>query len=727
MRIAGVQFSPDGSLLAYLRTDPGGEEMELWVYPVPGGPARRLLRPADLGGAEGRIPDEERMVRERLRRTEEGITSFAWTDEGTGLLIPWGGGVWLYEMAGGRLARLLSQADAFDPRLSPGGRYLSFVAGGEIRVLDRGTSGIRTLTSGAAPGITNGISEFVAQEEMGRTSGYWWSPDGTRIAFLRVDNRGVEEFRIPRFLEEGTAVVPQPYPRAGSPNAEVRVGVVGVGGGGVSWLETASGEDAYIARVSWHPAGERVMVQVQNRRQDTLRLWSMDPGGKDRTLLLTETDPRWVTLHDSFQWIEDGRRFLWASERTGFRHIYCADPDGAGLRPVTAGEWEVHGLAGVDETAGRVYFSAGDPSALERRLCWAPLAGGDPRPVTVEPGWHDCILAPGARWAADLHSTADSPPSLHLVAIPEGTRTEVEPNADPPVWLSGLPRMEFLRVPGGGGTALNAFLIRPPEFDSARRYPLLLYVYGGPTVQIVLNQWGSAGGSARTLWLRMAATQGILVAGVDNRGTPGRGRAFQEGVRGSLGRVELEDQLAAVEYFRSLSCVDSSRIMIWGKSYGGTMTLAALFRAPGVFRAGMALAPVTDWRNYDTHYTERYLGLPSENPEGYRESSPMTHAGGLAAGLLLVHGMADDNVHFRDSVLLADALQRAGKQFRFMAYPRSTHAFAGEETGAHLYAMLLEYVKEHLLEANGGGTPAPLTAGAPHDVRTDPADAPADT
>jgi dipeptidyl-peptidase-4 len=486
------------------------------------------------------------------------------------------------------------------------------------------------------------------------------------------------------FLPVRNEVTTQRYPTAGAPNASVRVGVVALSGDGTPGPErllSLDPEDGYVLPdLAWAPDSRTLAYQYLNREQNELQLRFLPvpeapaaPLGSPRTVL-TERAPTWVDALGPPHFLKDGRRFLWLSQRDGFAHIYLCEAEGP-CRALTAGPWVVDKLLGMDERAGLVYFTAAEKDPRERHLYRVGLNGTGRARLSREDGTHKVLLSPGARFYADTWSDVATPPRIWVASPDGGRRLSVEENRTPEIAQYELGSVEWVEVKAPGGTLLHARLLRPAHFDPKHRYPVLVHVYGGPHVQTVLNAWGSVSPLDHLL-----ASRGFLVWSLDNRGSAGRGQAFADPLFHGMGRVELEDQLAGVEHLKSLPYVDPARLGIWGWSYGGYMTLYALTHAPTVFRAGVAGAPVTDWKFYDTIYTERYMGTPSSNPRGYESSSPLLRAADLKADLLLIHGTADDNVHLANTISFIDALTRAGRPYRLLLYPRQMHGFRARES-----------------------------------------------
>jgi dipeptidyl-peptidase-4 len=727
---ARARFSPDGRRIAYLR--PRGEDdeiLDLWMYDVATARHALLVRPEELMPLDQiEISSQEEAYRQRSGIRQRGIVDYQWAGSGDRLLVPLSGALYVCTLDAGERPRTRCAIDSsrgavFDPRLSPQGDAVAFVRDGNLFVarIDGGES--RQLTFDGGGTVQNGVAEFVAQEEMGRHTGHWWSPDGRRIAYTRIDESAVPVVRHPVYHANRVEIVEQRYPAAGQANASVRVGVVEVETGNgaddgtpnsqlqtrnskpltpnpklqtrnpklqtpISWMDTGvSGDDVYIARLDWLPDSQTVAIQVQSRDQKTLDLLFADAVTGEARSILREEDRCWVALHDDLRFLQETDRFIWASERDGFKHLYLYDLDGRLIRQLTRGRWPVSRLSGVDEERGFVYFEGWTASPLERHLYRVSLDGGQPEQVTGQPGWHEIAFAPDRAFYVDTHSDAQHPPQVRLCTA-DGARVatleeNLSPERDEYAW--GAPEFVILRAEDG--TPLHGCLTRPPDFDPGRRYPAIVRVYGGPLAQTVRNAWDAS------LRRQLFAGQGLVVFELDNRGMGNRGKAFATALYLHMGSVEIRDQMVGVEYLKALPYVDPGRIGILGWSYGGYMTLMCMACAPGVFRAGVAVAPVTDWQLYDTHYTERYMGHPGRNADGYAQSSVLAHACDLEGRLLLVHGMADDNVLFQHSVLLMETLQKAGIPFEMMAYPGKKHGIDGKPARVHLFEMILAHLR----------------------------------
>ena len=577
-------------------------------------------------------------------------------------------------------------------KFSPDGRRAAFVRANNLFVTDLATHEEHALTNDGSDVIINGTSDWVYEEELAIRDAFRWSPDSKRIAFWRFDQSPISIFPMLDELSLVAKVIPERYPRPGDRNSKVTVGVVNADTRATTWLHTGEGE--YIASLAW--AGpDSVAIQRMPRTQNQIDLLMLSAASGDGRTVLTERNSAWVDVDEQTpRWLSNGAMFLWPSERSGWRQYYVYKRDGTLVGRVTRDGVDVSSLAGVDEKRGYVYAIAAAPTPMQRQLFRYPLKGGSEMRVTTEPGSHRVSISPDGTVMVDIHSTAQLPGAASLVSLaPGGARHVLEANAGLRKTLEGLTRApEFFQVPMPDGTKLNAFRILPPAFDSTRKYPVLMYVYGGPTSQTVLDDYGGD----RYLWHELLAQKGYIVVSVDNRGTGARGSAFRHIVYEHLGMHESDDQIAAAKWLGAQRWVDPARIGIWGWSYGGYMTAMTSFRGGSLFRAAISVAPVTDWRLYDNIYTERYMRTPVENATGYEEGAPLKYVKGLAASYLLVHGTGDDNVHPQNSIQLVDKLEDAGKQFEFMVYPGRTHAISGGNSRTHLFTLLTNFVEQTL-------------------------------
>ncbi len=694
-QIRGIQWSPDGKMVGYEQAAGKGSEAvaEIWAMDVATGERRTLLSAVQIRAVVTQPAKQEAMrVTQATGGGRNGRRRYAWAPNGEAMLYIAAGNLYWFDVkTGSGKALTSSKRPAEDPKISPNGRWVSFVRDYDLWVVEVATGKERRITRGGSEEVRNGALDWVYPEELSITTAYWWSPDSQRIAYLQFTESGVTQYPLVDFTSVTGETEFMRYPKAGGRNPAVSGFAVSLKGGRPQPLATTK-DDAYIPRLDWLPDGKRVAIQKLNRAQNQLDLFFVEAASGKSELVLMEKDPHWINVGDELYFFADGKRFLWGSERDGYRHLYLYDMDGKLVRQVTRGDWEVTNLDGVDEQAGAVYFTATEKSPLERHLYRIELGDATATRITREHGTHSVTLSPDEQHFVDAYSNATTPPRQDVYRA-DGARAQVlNENRGAELQEYGLQAPEFLRVRGADGTELHGMMIKPPKFDKERKYPVLVYLYGGPHGQVVRNQWGGN----RFLWHQVMAQKGYIVFSLDNRGMAGRGHAFETPIHKRMGEIELADQLAGVEYLKSLPYVDGSRIGIWGWSYGGYMTLNAMFRAADTFKAGFAGAPVTAWENYDTIYTERYMRMPQENPEGYKESSPRTHAAKLKGKLLIAHGTADDNVHYTNTLQLQKELIKAGKYVEVVAYPERGHGISDAKAQEHLFRRVTQFFLDNL-------------------------------
>ncbi len=688
------QIAPDGSRVTFLRgKDTDRNRLDLWAFDVATGASALLVDSSDVLPGEEVLSDEEKARRERQRTASlSGIVDYQWSPNGRTLLFPLGGELYLYDLgkSGKAAVRKLTTGEGFatDPKVSPKGGFVSFVRARNLWTIDLATGKEVQLTSDGSDTIGNGVAEFVADEEMDRHTGYWWAPDDSAIAFARIDESQVPVQKRYEVYPDRTEVVEQRYPAAGDTNVAIRLAIVAPKRGATpQWVDLGKEADIYLTRVDWRDP-QHLTFQRQSRDQRTLELIEVELDSGQQRTLVTETAKTWVPLHNTLYFLKDGR-FVWSSERSGFEHLYLAGKDGKTLTQLTRGDWPVDKLLAVDEARGLVYFSAGRDAAgraaaREVQIHAVPLAGGDIRTLSTQPGMHGASFAKNASVYVDSWSNARTPPqiALHradgsLVAnlIDNDPAKPAHPYAK---YLAAHRPVEFGTLTAADGrTPLHYGLIKPADFDPAKKYPVMVYVYGGPAAQTATDSWPGRGDHFFNQYM---AQQGYVVFTVDNRGTPRRGAAFGGAMYGKLGTVEVDDQRKGVEWLRAQPWVDGARIGVYGWSNGGYMSLMLLGKAADDYACGVAGAPVTDWALYDTHYTERYMDLPTANVDGYREASVFTHVANIEPNaLLLIHGMADDNVLFSNSTKLMSTLQKRATPFELMTYPGAKHGLRGAD------------------------------------------------
>ncbi len=689
----GLGFTPDGAALTWLHSEAESLTLSLWRIDAETGERTVLAGP----GAEGPLTREEELRRERTRTRELGVTSYQWARRTRelglppALLIP--GPLLRVRIGDGELRELAGTEGAAEPTLSPDGRRASFVRGGDLHAIGTDGDGLIRLTEGTEEGLTFGLADYIAQEEFDQPRGHWWSRDGRLLAYVRADSRHIPAYSI---VHQGGATVDAEahrYPFAGAENPKVELYVVDADGGDARRLALPE-EDGYLVRVAWWPDPDaeagRLVAQFLNRAQDRLRLIAFDADGA-ATTLIDERQAPWINVTHDARGLGDGR-FIWSSEETGYRHLHLHAADGGQMRALTSGEWMVTGVIGVDEERGQLYFSATRESALERHVYRVPLDGGEPERLSAGGGVNGAVLSPEGEWLAIVRQSLSEPPSILLQSTLGGeprtlfAQPELAPDA------LDLQAPELISVPASDGTELYGALYFPQGGGRGEPPPLIVAVYGGPHAQTVLDAW------ALTVDLRAQhlAQQGFLVLKLDNRGMAARGLAFEAHLHRSMGTVEVEDQSAAVDHLAAQGLIDPQRVGIYGWSYGGYMTAMAMLREPERYKAGVAGAPVADWDGYDTGYTERYMGTPQDNAEGYKEASLLTHAGNLRGKLLLVHGGIDENVHFRHTARLITALTQQDKDYDLLLFPQERHMPRDRQGLEYQERKLAEYFERHL-------------------------------
>ena len=701
--ILGMQLSPDGSRVTYLKEKANRKNrLDLWEYDIYGDEHRLLVDSDSISSAEEILSDEESARRERQRTAAmSGILEYSFAPSGDALLFPIAGRLFylaLKAITGTAVEIAPSGSAITDASISPSGRHVAFVRDQNLHVYDLTTERAIALTNDGDGPIKNGMAEFIAQEEMDRSQGYWWAPDGSHIAFTRVNEGPVEIMQRFEISADNVATFPQRYPAAGRANALVEVGVINLQSHEVMWIDLGPDPDIYLARVNWLPDGKTLAIQRQTRNQRVLDLLFADISTGTCNLILSESSETWVDLHDELSFLKQSREFVWQSARTGYQHLYLYDYDGRLIRPLTSGEWNVddfrhRAIKSIDEKTRLIYFTATEKSPTERHLYRTSLDTESPQEVfrvTREAGLHSVVMSSDPHVYLDSFNSSIQPTCVRVFSSDGSLKAELLKNRldathpDAP-YLANNSVEEIGSLTAPDGQPLYYKLFKPANFDPAKRYPAIVEVYGGPGVQRVLDHWS---GSSFTQILTRA---GYVVFQLDNRGTAHRGRAFQAPIHGKLGEIEFIDQVQGARWLASQSYVDPTRIGVWGWSYGGYMTLMLMFKAPEVFRAGVSGAPVTDWKIYDTHYTERYLGKPEGNKASYAASSVLDYAAGLQGELLLIQGMADDNVLFLNSTKLYRRLQELDKQFEIMLYPGAKHGLIRQNEGRHVYKTMLSF------------------------------------
>jgi dipeptidyl-peptidase-4 len=688
----GLVWTPDGKALSYFETKGSGKEArtELWVMDAANG-ERRLLVASDK--LESILPVDTSRPTQATGLGRRAPSQYQWAPDGAGILFQGSTALaWLDVKSQTTRTLVSGKATLVDPKISPDGRNVSFVRDHNVWLMNLADGKERAVTQGGTEEIRKGELDWVYPEELDIKTAYWWSPDSSAIAYLEMDERKVSQYPLVDFSSPSGEAEMERYPTAGGANPIVRVFVASLTGVESRAMDIGAETDIYIPRVNWLTDSKHLAIQRFNRTQTALDLLIADSTtGKTRTVL-SENDANWINVSDDLYFLKDGKRFLWSSERSGYRHLYLYDLEGKQLAQLTKGEWEVSAVDAVDEAKGLVYLTATEKSPLERHLYRLALDGTGFTRLTKDEGTHAAVLAPNAAAFYDTYSNAATPPRQDLDRADGSRVATINENKIAELADYHLSPMEFLTVKSRDGVQLNASIIKPPDFHPQTKYPVLVYTYGGPHAQVVRNGWGGA----NFLWHQLMAQKGYIIFSLDNRGSGGRGHAFETPLHFRMGAQELLDQRDGVQYLKALPYVDSNRIGVWGWSYGGYMTLHAMFEAGDDFKAGFAGGPVTDWRYYDTIYTERYLGLPQKNEKGYQDSSPVKYAIQLKGKLLIAHGTGDDNVHFANTLAVINDLIEAGKYVEVLAFPGRGHGVSDPPARRVLMQRVTQFFLDNL-------------------------------
>ena len=664
----GLRWSPDGRLLTYFERKGSGKDarLELWSLDSTSGERKLLISSEKLLSMVSAGPAKA------VQATGLGriaASEYQWAADGAALLFQTDESLTWFDLKTQSARQLVAGKALADPKISPDGRYVSFVREHNLWIVDVASGKERAITQGGTEGIRKGELDWVYPEELEIKSAYWWAPDSSAIAYLEMNESKVTQYPLVDFSSYTGDADLERYPVAGGANPVVHVYVAQLQGGEARQMDTGANDDIYLPRVDWLHDSRHVAIQRLNRQQTELELLIADAATGKSRVALQEKDAYWINVSDDYRFLKDGKRLVWSSERSGYRHLYLYDLEGKELAQLTKGEWEVTALQGVDETRGTVYFTATEKSPLERQLYRVGLDGTGFSRVTKENGTHNVTLNSAADRYIDTYSNAMTPPRQDLYGTDGARVTSIAENKVAELADYHLSRVEFLSVPSHDHVMLNAMMIKPPNFDAQKKYPVLVYTYGGPHVQVVVDGWSGNG----FLWHELMAQKGYIIFALDNRGAAGRGHLFEEPIHLRFGAQELSDQRDGAAYLRSLPYVDAKRMGIWGASYGGHMTLHAMFEDPEDFKAGFAGAPVVDWHYYDSIYTERYIGVLPQNEKSYQESSPVENVANLRGKLLVAHGTGDDNVHFANTLALLNVAIAAGKAIEVMPFPGLGH------------------------------------------------------
>ncbi|MVW63822.1 alpha/beta fold hydrolase [Massilia sp. NEAU-DD11] len=699
--VRSLRVSPDGERVTFLRGRTDNQfQLDLWEFNMKDKTTHRLVDSKQLVPNEN-LSLEEKARRERARTASlSGILSYSWSPDGKQLLVPIAGDLYLVDVNRPEAARKVASGNVGDPKISPKGRYVSYVRDQNLFVIDLATGQERQLTTDGKDTVHNGEAEFVAQEEMDQHTGYYWAPDDSAIAYRRYDEAQVPVARRFEIFADRTEVIDQRYPAAGAKNVEIDLMIVNPATGAQKKVDLGPEKDIYLVRADWSADARTFVYQRQSRDQKRLDLVAVDAATLAQRPLLTETSKTWVSIHDDLRFLGRQKAFIWASERSGRKHLYLYDLSGKLLHPISSGEWGVDNILAVDEQAGKVYIASNKDAVIDKQTYVLNLDGSNankPVRLTKQDGWHEDVFARNGKIFVDTFSDPNTPPQVSIRRA-DGSMVEWlehnELNAQHPYANYAKDHLptEYGSIKAHDGQTLYYSMIKPANFDAAKRYPVFLFTYGGPHSQRVTRQWGN-------LFNQYMAQQGFVVFVLDNRGSSRRERAFTDVIYGNLGAHEVEDQLTGIDWLAQQSFVDPKRVGVFGWSYGGFMTLRLLEAGSDKIAMGVSVAPVTDWALYDTHYTEQFVGAtPQSDPAAYERSGVFAHLDGLKSPLLLVHGMADDNVLFTNSTRLIDALVNRNVRFELMTYPGAKHGISSRAGQRHVYGLIEAFFKKHLGE-----------------------------
>ena len=693
-----LEWSPDGTKFSFVQRDDSGDHGELWYVDALSGEKKVLVSEAKLASLAppiNNIKDE----REKERITRYHVAAYEWAPDSKRLLFDSQGQLWIFNLANGTATQVTSASDpSLDPKFSPDGSRLAYVRQHNLYVRSISENYETALTKDTGDNLLNGEVDWVYSEELSTRSNYFWAPDGKSIAFLQMDETKVPTYPITNWMPTDPAVDQQKYPKAGDPNPSVRIGVVGAGGSNIKWISLGDDHDIYVPRFGWVRDG-LLWAEVLNRAQNKMDLYFVESHSGHSRKVLTESDPDgWVNVNDDFRVLGSGDRFLWSSWRDGDTQLYLYSfdkqnplaSDAKLERQLTKGNFEMLNVVGADNETGTVYFLCNKDDARQVQLYSVKLDGSNMQKISKEAGTHAAVFADNGKHYADTFSTSTAPPSISVCSADGACRNAWQSRG---VDSANLVAPKFLELKADDGTKLYGALTLPPNVPAGAKIPLIVYIYGGPAAQTVTDFWQGGIG----LFHQILAQHGFAIFTLDNRGTPARDRKFQLAIRGEIGAIELKDQLTALDQlFAQYPQLDAARTGIWGWSNGGSMTLYALTHCKN-FKAGVAVAPVTDWKNYDSIYTERYWGLPKDDAKVYKDSALPKAAADLSGSLLMVHGTSDDNVHFGNSIQMINALIEAGKQFDVMIYPNKTHSISGSAARTNLFHKIQDHFTTELM------------------------------
>ncbi len=689
--IRGIQWMKDGKSYSFLETDTTTKSTGVFQFTI-----KDRTKKMIVSGATMKLNEADPAFR---------FTSYQWSPDEKQILfvsappdkqylsrLTPAGNFFLYDIPSKKISKITDvSTPQYNQKFSPDGKKIGYVRENNIYIYDLALLKETQLTSDGAEHILNGKFDWVYEEEFGISDGWSWSPDGSKIAYWHFDENRVPEYTMTEWDSTHLTLIKMRYPKSGDQNSIVKVGVLDVSTGKTEWIDLGTNDDIYIPRMQWTKDKNVLSFQRLNREQNQIELLMYDVIKKSTKIILTEKSDTWLDVNDELRFLKNGQ-FTWSSDKNGFNHLYLYKNDGTVINQITNGEWDVDAFYGVDEKNGLLYFTSSELSPIDRQLYSIKLDGSKKKQISTMSGTNSANLSPTFENYIGYYNNSSTPTKIKLMKNDGRESYTIEENEIQSLKEYSLAETSFFTFNTSDNVTLYASLLTPSNFDSTKKYPVLVFTYGGPGSQVVKNSWGGA----NYLWYSMLADKGYLVFMVDNRGTGARGAAFKKMVYKNLGKWETIDQVEGAKYLASLSYVDKNRIGIWGWSYGGYLASLTILEGADFFKTAVAVAPVTHWKFYDNIYTERFMGTPESNPVGYKESSPITHASKLKGKFLLIHGTSDDNVHFQNAVNLTTALQQANKQFETMFYPNKNHGISGGNTRVHLYTLMTNFLLKNL-------------------------------
>ncbi len=685
--LSGMQWRPDGKSYTFLKYNRGIQAVEIYEHDLASGKEFPVVEAANL-----KVNGSDQPV---------ALSSYQWSPDNTHILITGvlpartlktGGTIYIYDLAVQKINHIIeSDAEQENVSFSPDGKFVSFIRGNNLFVHELSNNKTVQLTFDGSETILNGIFDWVYEEEFSIIQAYEWAPDSKAIAFWRMDQSQEPIISIARYDSLYLNPLMQRYPKAGGKNALVKIGVADIASEKTTWMDLGAETDIYIPRIKYTADPKVLSIQRLNRLQQKLDLLLADCSTGSTKTVLSEQDSCWIEIEDVLTFLKDGKHFIWVSETDGYKHLYLYSMDGKLIKQLTKGPWEVDKLKYVDEDAKKLFYTSNERGVMWRDLYSVNLDGTDKKLLSETKGTHVPSFSAKGDYYVDIYSNATTPPATRLYSVAGRKIADLTKADESFKQKYAIGSTEFLQFKTSDGEFINACMIKPPDFDPVKKYPVLFYNYSGPGSQAVKDEFGSS-----YPWHQMLAQNGYIIFTMDNRGTGGRGAAFKHLAYKKLGTWEPHDLIEGAKFLAKQSYVDAARIGIMGWSYGGYISALTLMKGADYFKMAVAIAPVTSWRFYDDIYTERYMSLPELNPEGYKLSEVMAYSGNLRGKLLLIHGTADDNVHFQNSVVLAEKLISENRQFTTMFYPGKEHSIYGGRTRQHLFTMITNFILQNL-------------------------------